>query len=137
MKKFNLLIAALILTVFMACQKDNSTAIPLIRSVNLADTLSIKMNETVFSGDFSIKLDSIQESRCPTDVTCVTAGFVAVKLIVKKDNNSQIIRLINIPKSDTITVFNHHIRLLSVLPYPNSVANQIPQNDYIIKLLVR
>ena len=137
MKKLNYLITALILTISITCKKDNSSTVLLSpRSVNLADTLSIKMNETVFSGDFSIKLDSLGDSRCPSDAVCFWSGLADAKLIVKNGVDNQTIRLQSVPKADSTTVFNRQIKLLSVSPYPSGLS-QIPQRDYVIKLLVK
>ncbi len=141
MDKLNSLFIALILTTFMACQKDNSSAAQKPRAVNLTDTLSIKMSETVFSGNFSIKFDSItQDNRCPTNVNCIVAGTAIAKLIAQKDSDKQVFELSLMPKMnprvpfDTTTVFNYHLRLLDVSPYPGEFG--IAQRDYVIKLLV-
>jgi hypothetical protein len=143
MNKFNPLIAALVLTAFMACQKDNTSATTETttqtppRPVVLTDTLTLKMAETVISGNFSIKLDSIEDSRCATDVNCIWAGSVRAKLIVKKNTDSQIVRIYNVPKFDTATVFNQTIRFLSVSPGRGKSADVIPQSAFVIKLLVQ
>jgi hypothetical protein len=144
MEKLNKLIAASIITAFMACQKEGTiaTSVPPNTTnnngttVTTTDTLTIKMSETVSAGSFSIKLDSIQDSRCPTSVVCVWAGVAEAKLIVKEGNNSQIVRLQTATKLDTATVFNRSLRLLKVSPYPIT-AQQIPQSDYVIQLLVQ
>jgi hypothetical protein len=142
MDKLNSLIAAVILTVLVACQKDNSGITQTPRAVNLADTLSIKMGETVFSGDFSVKFDSITgDSRCPIDYNCITAGMVITKLLIKKQRDSQFVRLTSprlslIGLNDTVTVFNRLIRLTDVSPYPKGNI-QIQQKDYVVKLFVQ
>ena len=142
MDKLNSLIIALILTAFMGCQKGNPNAVKKSRAVNLTDTLSMKVSETVFSGNFSIKLDSItQDNRCPTTVNCIMAGTAIAKLIVQNDSDKQVVELSLVPKMnprvpfDTTTVFNHHLRLLDVSPYPGEFG--IAQRDYVIKLLVQ
>jgi hypothetical protein len=143
MNKFNHLILALILTVFMACQKENTTNTTTEtvttppRTVVLTDTLTLKMSETVISGNYSLRLDSIEDSRCATDITCIWAGSVRAKLLIQKNMESQIIRIYNMPKFDTATVFNQTIRFLSVSPERGKSANVIPQKDYVIKLLVQ
>lgn len=137
MKKLNQLLVALILTTFMACQKDNSSTLPSSpREVNLLDTLNIKMSETVFSGDFSIRLDSLGDSRCPKNAVCFWAGLADAKLIVKKGVDSQTVRLKTAYKYDTATVFNRFLRIIDATPYPDGLS-QIPQRDYVVKLLVR
>ena len=94
------------------------------------------MNETVFAGDFSIKLDSLGDSRCPSNAYCFFQGFANTKLIVQNGVDNQTIRLRTIYKLDTMTVFNRFIHILDVSPYPTGFS-QIPQRDYVVKLLVR
>jgi hypothetical protein len=144
MNKFNHLIVALILTVFIACHKQNTTDTTTEttnttppRKVVFTDTLTLKMSETVISGNYSLRLDSIEDSRCATDITCIWAGSVRAKLLIQKNMESQIVRIYNMPKFDTATVFNQTIRFLSVLPDRGKSANVIPQKDYVIKLLVQ
>jgi hypothetical protein len=139
MNKFIQLITALILTVLIACQKENTTDTNTTspRSVVLTDTLTLKMSETVFSGNFSIRLDSAQDSRCPTDVDCIWAGSVMAKLTIQNNMESQIVRLYNQPKFDTAIIFNKTIRFLSVSPNRGKSVNVIPQKDFVIKLLVK
>jgi hypothetical protein len=137
MKIRNYGMAVLALTAFIACQKDISNTVPTTpRVVNLMDTVSIKMAETVSIGDFSIKLDSMADSRCPTNANCIWAGVADAKLVVKRGMDSQIVRLKNVQKFDTATVFSRQLRLLNVSPYPNSTT-PIPQGDYVIKLVVQ
>jgi hypothetical protein len=151
MKKYNYLVVALMLIIFIACHKDSSnggtsstsgvnltdtTSIKTNTSSPLMDTLSIKMAETVMSGDITIKLDNVNEGRCPKNVTCVWAGFADAKLIVQKGAYSQVVQLKTVSKLDTAVVLNRHFRLLSVSPYPIG-ATQIPQSDYVVKLLVQ
>jgi hypothetical protein len=142
MDKLNRFITALILTALVACQKDNSGINQTSRVVNLADTLSIKMGETVFSGDFSVKFDSItNDSRCPIDANCFIAGWVSAKLLIKKQRDSQFVRLTApslplIGLTDTATVFNRLIRLTDVSPDKKGSV-LISQKDYVIKLFVQ
>jgi hypothetical protein len=139
MEKFNRLMIAFILMAFMACQKDNTNSNLTPRAVNLSDTLSLKMSETVFSGNFSIKFDSITlDNRCPITLNCFAAGTAVAKLIVQKDSLKQTIRLSETAlinsfyPLNTITVFNQKIRLVQVSPYPGEFG--IAQSDYEIKL---
>jgi hypothetical protein len=138
MKKLIQLMAALAFTLFIACQKDNSSTLPSSpRAVNLLDTLSIKMSETVFSGDFSIRLDSIvDDSRCPSNAVCIWSGLADAKLMVKKGVDSQIVRVKTFNKMDTVTVFNRLIRIINASPYPSGVT-PIQQKDYVVRLVVR
>jgi hypothetical protein len=135
MDKLNSLIAAVILTVLVACQKDNSgNTAP--NATPLSDTLRIKLGETVNFSNFSIKLDSANDSRCPINAQCFWAGVATAKLNVKKDNATEFARFLLDPTNkntvDKVTVFNRRLHLLNVLLPPNA-SNQ---DDYFIQLIV-
>lgn len=81
-----------------------------------------------FTGD-------IQDSRCPTSVTCVWAGRVDVTLQVGDEFIS-----LGLPDDAELgrskaTIDNRVIELLEVLPVPVE-AGAIPQSSYRIKLSV-
>lgn len=135
MDKLNSLITALILTFLVACQKEYSCA-PSPNSALLSDTVRVKIGETVRTNDFSITLDSVNDSRCGINENCFWAGDAAVKLQVKKDNSTEIARFLLDPTKkntvDKVTVFNRNLRLLDVLGRLHS----LPQADYSVLLVV-
>jgi hypothetical protein len=135
MDKLNSLIAAVILTVLVACQKDNSGATT-PNATPVSDTLRIRLGETVNFSNFSIKLDSANDSRCPINASCVWAGVATAKLSVKKDNATEIARFLLDPTNkntvDKVTMFNRRLHLVNVLLPPNASS----QNDYFIELIV-
>lgn len=130
MKKFNLSVTALFLTIFIACQKSNSPA-P-INNAPLSDTLRINLGETIVTSNFSIKLDSADDSRC-TGV-CIWAGEAKAKLIVQQNNNTEVARMLLDPtQKNTINkalVFNKQLHLLDVL------RDFSTPNIYAVKLLL-
>lgn len=90
-----------------------------------ADCEALKVT---FTGD-------IQDSRCPTSVTCVWEGRVDVQIQV----DDELITL-GLPDDPQLgqskdTVGNHVIELLQVLPVP-VVAGEIPKDTYRVKLQV-
>lgn len=92
--------------------------------------------DTADCGDWSVTFTGdIEDSRCPTSVTCIWAGRVDVQLQLGDDLIS-----LGLPDSpeqgrSRDTVGNQVIELLEVLPVP-VVAGEIPKKDYLIKLEV-
>lgn len=81
-----------------------------------------------------------EESRCPTDVVCVTAGRVLVGLTFTHDGLSKTDTLtLNDPFGATYTdstLFQgYKIKLQEVLPVPVSTV-QTTEEDYKVKLLI-
>lgn len=77
----------------------------------------------------------VQDSRCPTTVTCVWEGRVDVELEV----DGQLVSL-GLPNDEQLgaskaTVGNYVIELLEVFPAPIT-ADEIPDESYRIKLIV-
>ncbi len=61
-----------------------------VEKSNLDKPLKIQTNQSVFFDDYEIKFSEIlEDSRCPSDVTCVWEGRAAIKLDIKnKDDQS-------------------------------------------------
>jgi len=77
-------------------------------------------------------LDASEDSRCPTDVTCVWAGMVNLKFNVSQDQEKEI----TLSSNDIVTVFDkYQIQLIDVKPYPISTKT-IKAEDYIAILKV-
>lgn len=77
-----------------------------------------------------------EDSRCPSDVTCIQAGRAVVVLRVGTVGNE--VTLISGPASAgeaTATVDGYEIRLISVNPYPKSTT-PIKPNEYRATLVV-
>lgn len=87
----------------------------------------LSVNNTLMLGDLSIKLNSISDSRCPSDVQCIWEGRVDAEVTftegIKKETKE-----LSIGK-DPITFSDYKISLLAVNPYPKS-KKQIKQSDY-------
>jgi hypothetical protein len=116
---------------FIACQRTDTTP---------ADQVSISVNQSARVGaDVVVRADSIQDSRCPVNVTCVWAGQAKVKLELSKGNDNQTLRLIldgggvrNTPnRADSTQVSlagqNYKVILREVNPYPGTGPVGQPQ----------
>ena len=87
-------------------------------------------------GNLNVCLDSLNDSRCPANVTCVWAGVAIVKLTVTVNSNIHSFRLSTLagkafPPYDT-TVANHRFQLMKVEPYPSTGGNAVPSVELVI-----
>jgi len=115
---------------------DNSTP------VNLNEQFNLKIDQAVIIESESLKvkfLEVTEDSRCPSDVTCIWAGRVGVLLNISIDNNNLgDIKLMNgadSQKLDIKDINGYSIRLVKVDPYPIS-TKEIKPSDYIISLII-
>ncbi|GAB3781088.1 hypothetical protein GCM10028818_34500 [Spirosoma horti] len=88
--------------------------------------------------DVVVRADSIQDSRCPLNATCVWAGQAKVKLLVSKNSDSTAVRLSlgadpgstnKRPDSTTVSLKNetYKVILREVNPFPGSASTTQPQ----------
>ena len=129
MKKM-LFFTFLIFTALMACKKTEV--------VSCGDTFQLNKEQTVTICDIKIRLDSVQDSRCPEGVVCVHAGEAIAKLTFMK-GNEEVLKALKVigrsPKADTVAVFDKKVILFSISPYPNSTS-PILQKDYKLQMKV-
>ncbi|RMG18780.1 MAG: hypothetical protein D6730_22425 [Bacteroidetes bacterium] len=79
------------------------------------------------------------DTRCPTNVTCVTAGFVTVEIQLWKAG--QDLGTHSVSKGEGIDapyteVDAYRVELIDVHPYPTDPQPPIPQESYSIELRV-
>lgn len=117
--------------VFSAC--SSSEPVP-ITSVALGIRQSARLSSGV-----AVRVDSIQDSRCPTGATCIWAGQARVKLLLSKDSDSTSIGLAlgaapgagNNNRLDSTNVSlsseTYKVILREVNPYPSTTSIGQPQ----------
>lgn len=129
MKKM-LFLTFLIFTALMACKKTEV--------VSCGDTFELDKDQTVTICDIKIRLDSVQDSRCPESVVCIHAGEAIAKLTFTK-GNEEVLKFLKVTgktaKPDTVLVFDKKAILFSVSPYPNA-QTPIAQKDYKLQMKV-
>ena len=77
-----------------------------------------------------------QDSRCPSDVTCVWAGDGAVKLGLQSTTSpSQETTLHTTLDPKTVDFSAYRVRIVSLSPYPKS-GSTIPAEKYVVTLHV-
>lgn len=103
-------------------------------------TIQVFDTATYCNENLSITFNSYpNESRCPSDVTCVWAGFVEVELLINEKGKESILKLSTEPNVSGIPVQakvgNYSIKLIDVTPYP-ATNIRIDPNQFKVILLV-
>jgi hypothetical protein len=132
---FGLIITLFIL--FIACEKEQLNS----SSVDFGDKVTVEMNSSTTIGKSSnylvVKVEQVNDSRCPSDVNCITAGdaIVSFKVIDEKDNEASFDLYYGQKskfKSDTLAFSvnqkNYKMILSNVLPYPATNQKQGNKN---------
>ncbi|WP_338870545.1 hypothetical protein WBJ53_23050 [Spirosoma sp. SC4-14] len=74
-------------TVFFTACNSSSETTP-------TDRVSLGIHQSGRVGtDVAVRVDSIQDSRCPMDANCIWAGEAKVKLLLANDSDSTTVRL--------------------------------------------
>ena len=80
--------------------------------------IKLHLGQTVSVNGLSFTLEGVDDSRCPSDVTCVWAGQVTATVIVENKTHA---KMINFVPGDSYIFFSpYKITLLDVSPYPVS-----------------
>ena len=119
-------IVLILTTALMACKKTEE--------VCNSPIFEVKKDQTVTMSSIQIRLDSVQDSRCPDGATCIQAGQAVAKMTFIQGSEQvskslKVAGLVRTPKPDTVLVFDKKAILLNVSPYP-TVNVSIPQKDY-------
>jgi hypothetical protein len=105
--------------------------------------ISLEVGEEIYleQAGFTLVLNAVTEdSRCPTTVRCIHAGWVTVDISMQENGEQTGQFFFTIPadyegQSSQVIIDNVAIRLLEVRPYPNEPGG-IPQETYEVVLEV-
>jgi len=122
------LVSMLIAVALAACGRDGSAA-TLNAPIQLAPGQSAVYDAESLEVKF-VGIDS--DSRCPSDVACVWAGEVIVRLTVRKDRRT---KELSIKGNENLPVDGFVVSVLEVLPPPKSTQRIAPA-DYRVTLKV-
>ncbi len=106
-------------------------------AIQLGVPFQLGFNQTVTIDRLQIKFANvIQDSRCPSDVTCIWQG--QAKIIVNIKTNSQDLGNFTLISGNdnklTVQTFDHYyIQLMNIDPYPVS-TKKIQLSDYVVNL---
>lgn len=117
---------------FAAGQESEQIGFPQLNS-----PIKLHVNESTFleSENLQITLNNIDDSRCPSDVTCVWAGEAKVQLNLAHGEQSGNFTLSTMENSKPVSFDGYLISLIKVDPYPTSIKNITPA-DYLATVLV-
>jgi hypothetical protein len=111
-----------------ACGRDGSAA-----TLNAPIQLTPGQSAVYDAANLAVKFVAIEsDSRCPSDVACVWAGEVVVKLAVRKDRRTQELA---VKGNQNLPVDGFVVSVLEVLPPPKSTQRIAPA-DYRVTLKV-
>jgi hypothetical protein len=92
-----------------------------------ATTVTLRIGETGTRYGIAVTpIGKIEDSRCPTDVTCIWAGMVSVNTSIRSDMGESIQP---IALGGEITTEAHAVTLVGVTPYPRSI-DAITPSEY-------
>jgi len=111
-----------------ACGRDGSAA-----TLNAPIQLAPGQSAVFDAEDLTVKFVGIDsDSRCPSDVACVWAGEVVVRLSVRKDSRT---KELSIKATQSLPVDGFSVTVLDVLP-PRASSQRIAPADYRVTLKV-
>ena len=118
----------LVAVALAACGRDGAAA-----TLNAPLQLAPGQSALFDAADLEVKFVGIDsDSRCPSDVACVWAGEVIVRLSVRKDRRT---KELAIKSNASLPVEGFVVAVLEVLP-PASSAQRIAPADYRVTLKV-
>ena len=93
--------------------------------------IKLHLGQTISTDDLKFTLHGVDDSRCPSDVTCVWGGQVTATIQIQNQTHT---KMIDFMPSDAYTFFSpYKIILLDVSPYP--VSTKKP-DDHIATLVM-
>jgi len=101
--------------------------------LNLDESFMIKLHQTLSVDNLAIEFSEIDDSRCPSDVTCVWEGVASVTLHIYNQTQYQTVTL-NTNDAKNMHVDSYEINLIDVLPYPISNTDISPEYVAVISV---
>jgi hypothetical protein len=100
-------------------------------------TLMINQTARIETADLDLTFAKVTEdSRCPSDVTCIWAGQVSIVVdVTAPDGSGQLTLTLSGGQSEAKSFGDYSIRLADVQPYPVSTKKLAP-SDYVATLVV-
>ena len=107
-------------------------------NMSLDFPIGIKIGETAsIDSELKMTLLDIEDSRCPSDVTCIWQGIVLAKIQLEKESQDIGIHTVHMETTEgNEQAFDgYYIRLTNVEPYPISTV-PIQPTDYVLTFFV-
>ena len=100
-------------------------------SAKQTQEVTVKVNDQVTAnGGVKIRfLQLVEDSRCPTDTTCIWAGNAKIRVRVTKNRNSKVIELNTMQRGAAPVFAGYRFKLTNLTPKPLSNI-RINRNGY-------
>ena len=133
-------ISLVMILILQSMEKSSLGMGPEVYPKKLNEQFQLHLHDlAIISGGPEISILNIEDSRCPSDVTCVWEGEVKISVYVVKDKNPLGNFTLTSRAGDknmaTQTFDGYSIQVIEVNPYPVS-TKQIPLSDYVVTLVV-
>ena len=141
-KTLGLLALLMVALLTIACRPDDPTATPndTKDAAILGEPFTLKVGQSVNLTEVGLTVSFIsvtQDSRCPSDVTCIRAGDATIILTVRSDGEQGKLSLILANNSEAAAQsFDVTVTASNLLPYPVSTSPIAP-GDYQVTVTVR
>lgn len=96
--------------------------------------IQIGLHQTVTYEDLKLTLTKVEDSRCPSDVTCVWEGQAKVTLQVFQGLNEHRVTFVT-GERKLDTIGQYKINFIDILPYPTSATGNF-EKDYNAKISI-
>ena len=129
---FSFVILCLFMIQFAAGQESEQMGFP-----QLNFPIKLHVNGSVFieSENLQITLNQIDDSRCPSDVTCIQAGDAKVRLNLIHDEQHLGNLTLSTVEKNPVSFNGYMVKLVKVDPYPTS-TKQIQPTDYLATISI-
>lgn len=92
------------------------------KEIEFDEPFVIKLHQTLSIDNLDVEFSRIEDSRCPSDVTCIWEGRASVTLRIYNQTQYQTI-ILTTNETPTFHVDLYEITLIDVLPYPISTKD--------------
>ena len=92
------------------------------KEIKLDEPFMIQLHQTLSIDDIDVTFWGIDDSRCPSDVTCIWEGHASVTLRIYNQTQYRTI-ILTTGENTTLYVDSYEINLIDILPYPVSVKD--------------
>lgn len=128
-----LMLACAIVASASACASVEPTV-----AVQPGETFSLPVGKTATINGSGTRItfrELREDSRCPTDVTCVWAGDAKIEVIISRNGSPEDTKLISLnPPNNVVTSGDLQIRFVGLAPVPRQ-SDKTPR-EYVAQLVV-
>ncbi len=103
------------------------------KEIELDEPFMIKLHQTLSIDNLDVTFLGIEDSRCPSDVTCIWEGRASVILRIYNQIQYQTI-ILTTGETTTLYVDSYEINLIDILPYP--VSTKDTSEEYVATISI-